>query len=263
MGDDDWSRFHARWSRLRPPLRPDADVVRGLAEAVRGHDERVLLLGVTPELTAIGERLTAVDWSEPMVRNVWPGDTPGRRALLCDWLAMPAPSPRHTAAIGDGSLNAIRFDQWPALFGRLADVLEPGSRIAFRVYLTPGDGESLEAVRSLAHSGGIRGFHAFKWHLAMAVATERRDPQVPVTRIHEAFERAFPDRASLGRATGWSLEEIAEIDAYRDGAAVFCFPTGTQALAAIPAAFRGARFVAAGRYELAARCPLLVADRAP
>jgi len=70
------------------------------------------------------------------------------------------------------------------------------------------------------------------------------------------------DRARLARASGWSLDEIAEIDACAGSALVHSFPTRAQMLDGVPARIAGAHFVAAGRYRLALRCPILAAKRA-
>ena len=100
------------------------------------------------------------------------------------------------------------------------------------------------------------GFHAFKWKLAMAVAQAPGDANVAMQGVWEAFERLFPDRERLSRATGWSLEVIAEIDDYQRSPHIKNFPTRAQILALFPSA----RFVESGSYELADRCPLLVMD---
>ena len=98
------------------------------------------------------------------------------------------------------------------------------------------------------------GFHAFKWRLAMAAMDGSAN--ISARAVWEAFERLFPDRDGLSRATGWSLETIAEIDDYAVSPLSKSFPTRTQLLESFP----GARLVESGDYELAERCPLLVAD---
>jgi hypothetical protein len=123
--------------------------------------------------------------------------------------------------------------------------------------MTPDAGETLAEVGAAALAGEVAGFHALKWRLAMALVHESGDPNLPVIRILEAFDRLFPDRAVLASATGWSLDEIAEIDAYREGAAVYSFPRRRDVAGTIGPAFGPVQFTDSGTYELAERCPLV------
>jgi hypothetical protein len=255
-----WGDFHRRWSRLKPPLRANAEVIAAISAVVKDQPGCVLLLGVTPELADIGRKTVAVDWSENMIAHVWPGDTDRRRAVLGDWLAMPLRRRRFSAVIGDGSLNCLAYGDYPALFARLERLLAPGARLAVRVYATPAPCESIDSIRQDAMAGRIAGFHAFKWRLAMAIAAERRSPDVPVALIHRLFENQFADRRALGRAAGWDREEIDEIDAYACSETAYSFPTLGEFAAALPRSFRQPRFVDSGAYELAERCPILVAE---
>lgn len=259
-----WAAFHARWSRLRPPLRADADVVAEVTRQIDGHAGHVLLLGVTPELSGLGRTMTAVDWSPQMIAHIWRGDDEDRRALLADWRALPLLPQPCTAAIGDGSLATLRWpDDYTAVFARLRHALAPGARIAIRGYLTPDVPETLAQVRDATLAGAAGNFHALKWRVAMAVAGAGGDPNVAVADILGAFNHAFPDRARLAHASGWPLTTIDEIDAYRDSPAVYSFVTRDQMRAAAPAWLTDLRFVPAGSYPLADRCPLIVADFQP
>jgi hypothetical protein len=248
---------------LKPPLRPNQEVVAAIARIVENRRACALLLGVTPELSRIAARTVALDWSETMIANIWPGDGDGRHAVLGDWRAMPFRAPEFSAAIGDGSFNTLEYCDYRALFAQLENVLTPHARIAVRVYATPQDCEPVANVRREALSGGIAGFHAFKWRLAMAIASEARNANVPVAEIRRIFEREFPDRQALGNASGWSTEDIAEIDAYADRKTIYTFPTRDELLAACPRTFANPQFVASGTYELAERCPIFVADFVP
>src|SRR5262245_54585614 len=105
MTTNHWLDFHRKWSRLRPPLRPNHEVIegmRGLSAAVNG---RALLLGVTPELATIAEDVTAVDRSQTMIDYVWPGDTKCRRARQGNWLELDYAADTFSLIVGDGSLN--------------------------------------------------------------------------------------------------------------------------------------------------------------
>lgn len=263
MSDGEGLEFHQRRSRLKPPLRPDAEIVSAYRAALGSHASHILLLGVTEELADIGHETTALDISRKMIAHAWPGDTATRKAIRGDWLDMPFGERRFSAAIGDGILAAIPPPQYTTLAAQFARALLPGARIVLRLYETPERGEAVEQVREAAMGGTIRGFHAFKWRLAMALATEANSAAVPVARIHQTFESTFPDRQALSAKTGWSMEDVSEIDAYRGGALIYQFPTRAQLVAHLPASFSNVRFLPSGSYELAERCPLLVADFVP
>ncbi len=252
--------LHRRWAALKPPLRPNAEVVCALRAATEDRDARVLLLGVTPELAVIGQTMVAVDMSPAMIAAAWPGDTATRCPIGGNWLAMPLWRREFTAVIGDGSLDFLPMAEYPRLFEQLEPLLLPGARLAIRFYETPEAGESIAQLRAEVMAGHRSGFHAFKWRLAMAIATESHDPSVPVMLIHEVFEREFGDRTTLSIASGWSLDEIAEIDHYARQDSVFSFPTRHQLLAALPRKLSNPRFAASGSYELSERCPILLAE---
>ena len=256
-----WTEYHRRWARLTPPLRPNGEVADAVRQAIAGLAGRVLLLGVTPELSDVAQRIEAIDRSETMIAHIWPGDSETRRASRGDWLDLAAPVGHFTAAIGDGSLNALTYPHgYRRLLDRLAEAVRPGGRFAVRTFVTPDPCESLEAVREAAMAGEIRTFHAFKWRLAMAMVTQAGDPNIEVARILEGFYRLVPDRSALAKATGWAAEDIDTIDVYRGSAEIYSFPTFTQLCAAVPDRFVNVRQVPSGTYELAERCPLIVMD---
>jgi len=254
-----WRDFHRRWPQLRPPLRANGEVVSALAELIAGRDERLLLLGVTPELSALGQNLTAADWSEEMIASIWRGDCADRRAVRANWLELPGFMKPFSAMVGDGSLNMLHWpEDYEKLFDGLSRALAPGGRIAVRCYLAPETGETAGHLAAEVRTGTV-GFHAFKWRLAMMLARQQANPNVPVRRIHEMFATLFPDRAALAIESGWPVETIAEIDAYQDSAAIYSFPTADELLSAAHR-LSNPRLVPAGTYELAERCPIFVAD---
>lgn len=263
MNEESPLGFHRRWTRLKPPLRPDDQIVSAYRHAIEGHDKNILLLGVTAELADVGKKTTAVDISKKMIANAWPGDSETRRAVQGNWLDMPLQTREFTAAIGDGVLAGIPLAEFVTFFAQLARLLLPDARLAIRLYETPEPGETVAQVRAETMAGRIAGFHAFKWRLAMALAAEAKNPAVPVALIHQTFQRAFPDRTALSAATGWSLDDIEEIDAYDGKPMVYQFPTRRELLAHLPEIFANPRLVASGDYELAERCPILVADFHP
>jgi hypothetical protein len=261
MNRDHRREYHRAWAHLTPPWRPHPDVVAAVRREIAGRTGRILLLGVTPELADIAPDLVALDRNHSMVVHVWPGNTDTRRAIVGDWRNGNFAANSFSACIGDGSLCGL---EWPGELGRvllgLSHALQNGGKFVCRVYVPPSAAESISVVREAALSGAIGGFHAFKLRLAMALAAQCPEPRICVSDILAEFDRLFRDRNEIVRVTGWNRHEVDTIDFYRDSAVVFNFPTRTQLMSMASKIFPSARLVAVGCYELAERCPLLVAD---
>ncbi|HEX2594657.1 MAG TPA: class I SAM-dependent methyltransferase [Rhizomicrobium sp.] len=262
MPQSHWKDYPAIWDRIGPPLRPNADVAAAFAQAIAGHDDHVLLLGVTRELAHLGQRLTAVDNNEAMIASVWPGNDARRRAVSGNWDALKFEKESFTAVIGDGAAN---FPQYPeglrAFFAEMARVTMQGGVLALRVFARPEYPEAIGEIHEHVMRRGIASFHAFKWRLAMAVVSREGDANIAVTAIRDNFNRMFYDRGALAEATGWPMADINTIDAYKDSPDVYTFPTIGQFKSQIPDSFRAIRTMDSGSYELADRCPLLVMER--
>lgn len=251
--------LYLRRSRLGPPLRPNEEVIAEYRRLVSGHGARVLLLGMTAGLADIGDEVDAVDKNPAAIARAWPGDGERRRAHQADWLALPFPARRFTAAVGDGALNSAGYlRDYPALFAELDRVLEPGAPFVTRIYATPSPCETVAAVQAAAMAGAIPVFNALKWRLAMALVAEAGSPDIEVGRIKTAFDRLFPDRAALAAAAHWESEDIDTIDVYAGSSAVYSFPTLAEVRATVPASLGDMQVVPAGTYPLAERCPLLL-----
>jgi len=260
----DTTSFQRRWAGLKPPLRPNHEVVETLRGLIAGKNALVFLLGVTPELSELGEKLVAVDFNAAMIERAWPGDNARRRVVLGDWREDWGTERGFTAAIGDGSLAALEFpDDHRRFFAHLTPLLAPGARLACRLYMKPDRCEPVAALHDQAMSGAGGGWSAFKWRLAMSVAEAHATPNIALKIVHDAFVACFPDRDALAQASGWSREEIGTIDFYRGAERRFTFMTEAEHRAMLPPAFPSPRFLPSGTYELAERCPFLVADYRP
>jgi len=256
-----WSDFHLRFSRLRPPQAVTADMAARMAAAVAGHDERVLLLGVTPALTEIGRSLVAVDRSIEMIRRVWPGNDRRRQVLQADWRSMELDG-EFTAVIGDGSFNCLHHpDDYTRVWARIGRMLRRGGRIGLRFFVTPEACESLDDLVEATRAGRVESAHALKWRLAMAMAAESGKANVPAIDILAEFNRRFPQRLELVQLTGWAADDIGLFDAYERSSDVISFPTLGQIKKTIPPGFSDMRLLPSGDYDLAERCPLLTMNR--
>jgi hypothetical protein len=219
----------------------------------------VLLLGVTRDYAELGDDLTAVDFCREQIANVWIGDRPGRRAILADWREMDFQPGSFTSAVGDGSLSTLIWpDDYRRVLARVAAALVPGGLLVMRCFMAPDQPETVEQVIDAILSRRAPSFFGARWRLGMALAGSGN---VAVAAIHEAFERAFPDRDALARTTGWSRATIDLIDAYRGSDLVYSFLTRRDLLETVADSFANARFVSSGDYPRADRYPLLVAER--
>lgn len=252
--------FHRRWAALRPPQRPAPQVVTAMRSFFENGAGMALQLGVTPEIAALPPSSVAVDWDAAMIRAAWPGNTSLRRAILGNWLALPLADDSVDLAFGDGCLTLL---EWPhdyrLLMTNLARVLRPGGRLLMRCFVAPDSGEVIEAVCSAAMAGTIASFGAFKLRFSMAVATETGAVTNSGAAILAAFDRHFPDRPALARATGWTPADIATMDAYAGGQGPLSYPTRAGIIDTLPPGTR-CRFVDTEGYPMAERCPLLIAD---
>jgi ubiquinone/menaquinone biosynthesis C-methylase UbiE len=231
-----------------------------MRRALGRGDGLCLLLGVTPELADLSTQLVAIDNSAAMIQALWLPGRARRSVVQGDWLAMPFADQMFDAIIGDGSLVLLSCPmQYEQLFQHLRRVVRPNGKIVIRVFVSPEQTETCADVFAAVRSGRIGSFHAFKWRLAMAMAAESADRHVHVAEVYAVFSRLFLDRTTLAKATGWSLADMATIDAYQDSLARYSYPTLLQVRQIFSRWFRELG-VEHGSYELAERCPILILE---
>lgn len=252
-----WQKYHAAWSKLEAPLRPNADTLSKIRELTGKVEGPVLLLGVTPELANTFDQVLGVDKNKAMIDHVWSGNSATKQALHADWLDLEGPKNHFAAAVGDGSLNAVTtLREIRQVLERVVDLLAPGGRFACRLYERPETAFTEDHLRQTASRQATLNFHAFKWQLAMHLA-DRVGASMPVVLIRERFNELFPDRDRLARDTGWSREIIDMIDIYKGSPTIYTFPSRREFLDVLPKGVFDARFVPCGSYDLAECCPML------
>jgi len=250
-----WDAFQVRRHRLEPPLCPTPAVIAAMHAAIGDPAGPILLLGVTPAIIAAFDDLVVVDWSAAARDAV--GEA---RPVDGDWLDPPLERRLFAAALGDGSLNCLAGDDHARLFATLGRLLASGGRAAIRCYVAPDLCETADQVLADVLARRSEGFAAFKWRLAMTLASEDR-PDVPVAAIKQSFDALVPDRDALAAATGWPRAAIDDVDAYQASALAYSFPTRRRLLDRARRFFADAALVETDGYDLAERCPLLVLRR--
>ena len=263
-----WSRNARQWSLIGPPLRPGPEDVVGYEAAVRewhgtaGRPPRALLMGVTPEIATMRwpdrTEIVAIDHSLPMILSVWPGPAvPVSGAACGDWTRLPLADGSRDLAIGDGCLSAMRFpEQYEGTLQAVHRVLAPGGRLVLRFFCRPETGEQLENVFDDLWAGRIGNFHVFKWRFAMAVHGTLAEGVI-LSELWRIWKREVPEPGRLAERLGWPIDVIGTIDAYRDVASRYTFPTLPEAKAVLATRFEVVGMHQSG-YELGDRCPILV-----
>lgn len=251
-----WPDFADIYSHLRSPLRPCENDVAIMRNAISGRDSDILLLGTTPELFALSSKVIAVEGSMRMINENVPASNESRRAVRANWLALPARTASIDVVVGDGSLNSV--GDMPALLKEIERILQPGGIGVFRAFCSPESSESLDTIWDDIQRCWSGNFHALKWRVAMSLAAEETDWQVPVRNIWTAFNNLFPDRQALQSTTGWSSTDIKTIDYYEHAGHSLTFPPASRFHHMISRVFPSIQFIMPTGYPLAERCPTII-----
>lgn len=220
-----WEELAARWSNYQPPLIPSERDVATYRAALDGRDGHVLLLGVTPQLAGLGAQLTALDASAAMIAQVWPGDAPGRQALLGNWLH-DLPADRHfTATITDGGAIYLRWpDEYVLLFDRLKAVCTPGFRLVMRGHYSENVQQEACFDRLAADiaSGAASDPEAIKHRVGHALVARSGDPNFRISTMVEIALDMLRDRPAL--------RDRMISGPHRQLATTYSFPTRAQTI---------------------------------
>lgn len=264
---DHWSKHAQQWQWIGSPLRPAPEDIELLErELLRWHaayplpSPQAMLLGVTPEIILMrwppGTRLVAVDHSEAMIREVWPGGQLGHTALCAEWSDPPLPPASQDIIVGDGCFSVlVSRDEYRATVRAMRRVIREHGLFLMRFFIRPDVREPVAGVIDDLLQGCIGNFHVFKWRLAMALHGSL-DEGVRLADIWNAWHAAVPEPAQLASRQRWPLRAVLTIDAYRGVQTRYTFPTLAEARAALAEAFEEIACCVPG-YELGERCPTL------
>jgi SAM-dependent methyltransferase len=260
MSTNHWHSLFQAWSNLSTPTRASADAIASIKAEVAGMTGPILVLGLTSGLMDAGSDITAVDQSRVLIDDLWPGNVPGRRAVVGDWLRLPFEAASFTACIGDGCLISFDYpDRQKLVLAEVARCLKPGGKFACRVFLAPDAPQRFADLENAVQKRQIS-FQHFKFKFAMAIGAELENPNVRVSSIPEFFDAKYPDRGELAALTGWDRAEIDTVDIYRESQANYAFPTKNQLLSLIPKTLDHARLVPVPHHPMGNEWPILVAE---
>jgi SAM-dependent methyltransferase len=261
-----WNDVAAGYNRMGPPLLPSEEDVRSMQDSIRvhaaGRPARVLQLGATPRLAEIqwpnGTTVLAVDSAYEVVRLVWPGDIPGRRrAVQGDWRQLPVRDASYDVALGDGSLNCVRYpDGIRAAAEAVRRALGPGGLLVVRTYVRPDGCESPEDLARDVAAGRVATFNQFRFRMQMAVQRSVEEGAA-VRDVHRYWHELGLNADALAGRPGWSHEDLLAIEPYRHSSAVHVFPSLGEWRAVLSDQFEELALRPAS-YVLGDRCPIMV-----
>lgn len=264
-----WEELSRHWDQVGAPLRPSP---RDVAFYQRAVDElaslrsplRAMILGVTPELYRLewptGSSVGAVDRNEVMIRAIWPG--PPEAVHRGEWTELEMDADSQDIVLCDGGLQLL---QWPAehrtLARHLGRVLAPGGTFVVRMFVPPGQPESVTTVVDDLLAGRIANLNILKIRLGMAMS-RGAPPSVRLCDVWEAVNRVAPDLQALAHRIAWPLEHLLAIHTYRDQLTEYVFVNVEQIRKAFcdPGAFELHR-VDVPDYSLGERCPTVTLRR--
>ncbi|TVQ27741.1 MAG: class I SAM-dependent methyltransferase [Spirochaetaceae bacterium] len=227
-----WSKFAQMWSRIGPPLRPPGEdvalVKRLVTEWSRANGApRGLIMGVTPEYYSFGwpdgSSIVAVDHSQSMIDEVWPG--PKAAARCADWTDMPIADASVDIALCDGGLILLPHPEGHIrLAQELGRVVGRGGICIFRLFSpVPGDDDSDRVLGDLL-SGKLESVNHMKvrlWTATQKTLTEG----VRLGDVWTMIQQAVPDLDALAARLGWSTDHLNVLQVYKDSSTRYWCPT--------------------------------------
>jgi SAM-dependent methyltransferase len=265
-----WNTSASVWDVIGPPLRPSAEDLEIIQRAVSdwagtrpAGTKRALLLGVTPEIACMSwpaaTELVACDESEEMIRQVWPGDVPGRRhALRTDWLRLPVADGAMDVVIGDGSFSSLDMD-FPSGHELLARsvrrVLGSDGLLVLRLYTRPETCDELLSLFDELGAGRFGTFDGFRLKLMMTMQGSRSS--VVLDDVYRAWRAAAVDVGAMAALNGWRPEIVNSMLRYEGKRARYTFPTLQHAREVLSTSFEEISIRHPG-YQLGDRCPVVV-----
>ena len=217
--------------QIPPPLRLSDQDVQMYTNAVKEcldktAQPRVLVMGATPEFFSMPwpdkTDLLAIDRSELMLRELWPGPT--GNTVCEDWTQMSLEDASRDIALCDGGLIMLDYpDQLDRLVGELARVLAVGGLFTTRAFVSGTVTEDAALVMSDFLDGRISNSSILKLRLAIAL-TPDSTTGVLLHDVWKFYHDSIPGDCSLSELTGWSNDELQFIEAYKNSDERYRFP---------------------------------------
>ncbi len=258
--ENTWNDISTHWDDWKAPLRPssaDTDIIK---EKLEGNSftnpAKVFILGVTPELATMDfgfpTYIEAMDRSESMIQNVWPGDVDGyRKAILGDWSRFAPLNSSYDLVLADGSLVFFSPSRMENLIISIRGMLKSEGKFVFRSFVQRSNKETIGSITKEFKDGYISNFHSFKFRVAMAL---QKDFQTGVTQaeVYDRIQSILP----LNPDHNFSEADLGTLAFYQNKRARHHFPT-TQELGVILDKWFANTEVTYPAYDFGNCCPII------
>jgi SAM-dependent methyltransferase len=235
-----WDDLAAGWrGNIPPPLSPSGEEILHCeswadAAAQGASPLHALLLGVTEALATMhwptGTGLVSADWSERMIRHVWPrAGLPGGAAVVrADWRGLPFRSGSFGMVLGDGCLSAVGTFAAAAVVNReVRRVLRPGGVYWLRCFARPERQLSVPGLIEELRAGRVHNFNLFYFLLAMAVQGDSPGGVV-LDSVARAWQEHAPDGRKLVERLGLSESAVDRLERWRGQGMRYFFPSRAE-----------------------------------
>jgi len=233
MSETPWRNYSTYWDHLPPPMRPTPSIIDVMtSNSTPGH---VLLLGVTPEIHAAFDHVTAIDRDSSMIANVWPGNTDNKQVQQGSWTEMDWPEATFDTIIGDCAIPLLTdVDSIAAFQTRCLHWLKPGGSFVHRLMQRPETAVTRHDIARELSGPATINFHAMRWRMQQCIAADNNGV-APAMKVRELFESLVPDRDALCDITGWKRIDVDSIDLYKGNTNRIFFGSQQQWRNTIPA----------------------------
>ena len=255
MNKTPWTNYSSYWNQLPPPMRPTPSIIDVMTRnSTPGH---VLLLGVTPEIHAAFDHITAIDRDSSMIATVWPGDTDTKRVQQGSWTEMAWPEAMFDTVIGDCAItllsDATSIAEFQASCYRW---LKPGGSFVHRLMQRPEIAVTRHDIARELAGPAIMNFHAMRWRMGQCIAADN-DGLAPSMLVRELFESLVPDRDVLCDITGWTRIDVDRMDLYKGNTNRVFFGSQQQWRDTIPTDAVDIRWIQVFDHDLSEHCPVM------
>lgn len=222
--EEQWQKMsYIFLNHISKPLRPDSEDLSICNELIQRISQdnielNALILGVTPEYCNLSwpknSKLTAVDKTIDMIKNVWPGKE--NQVILGNWEEVPLENQSIDLTLCDGGLHLLEQPEKLNKFvDKLSQITKENGYLLVRLFIPSTCKESTSDVLNKLISGDIPSLNYLKMRFASALQNNAKEG-VKLSDIWDALHTIEKDQEKLSKLLNWDLDELKAINVYQN-----------------------------------------------